>query len=165
MIDLIIIRGAPGVGKTTVAAALRDAIGHAVLFDVDYFCKMHGKHPKEVEARYFAHRLIALLAQEFYPLGHHIIIERMFKEQADIDHIIELFSSKKYRIHVFTLESSLSSVIARDSLRTGDVHLGRDVTMLLYDRFSRSDVQNKGFVINTENRSVEEIVKEIREKI
>ena len=158
---VIIIRGPPGVGKSTVAKALRDNIKTAVCFDVDALCESFGEHPKKQSARFLAHEIIQYISRKFYTSGYDIIIERFFLEQADIDNINNLFSKTQYAFFTFTLCASLNSLINNDSKRSGKQNLGQDVIKLLYSRFINSNVKNPGIIIQTDNKSVDMIVEEI----
>ena len=158
-LDLIIIRGPPGVGKSTVSRLLRDRIGKAVLFDVDYICGMFGEHPKNKEPRFKAHRIAKLISSKLN--NYSVIVERAFGFQEDIDDILKLFGKDKYRVYVFTLESSLNSLIKKDSGRPSRLRLGEKVIRLLHERFKGSDVKDKGVVIKVGNKSPKKVVDEI----
>ena len=76
MKKLILIRGPPAVGKSTIARTLRSRLQKAVAFDVDYFIHFFGGDPNKIEDRNLAYKIILEICKDFFVQeGYDIIIE------------------------------------------------------------------------------------------
>ncbi|MBG0568138.1 AAA family ATPase [Actinoplanes aureus] len=87
---LAVFAGLPGVGKSTLAAAVAAELPAAVLAvdTVDFTLQRYGVH--ETRPGYAAYGVVAALAEEQLKIGHHVIIDAVNPVKAARDLWIDL---------------------------------------------------------------------------
>jgi predicted kinase len=121
----VVIRGALGVGKTTVASALADALSGYVV-SIDSILEQHGL--EEWEAGYISERsfiraneIAVAEAEPILRRGTTVIFDGNFYHRSQID---DLAQRLEFPLAVFTLKAPLSECIERDRGRA--VSYGED---------------------------------------
>lgn len=158
---VIILRGAAGVGKTTIGDNLaKQLVCNCIHIDkelkknnLEY---IKGKDCVPEENFFRLHDLIIENIENNLKIKPILIIEGNFYHPSQIDDLIKKIDA---RTILFTLKASLETCIKRDKLRNP---LGKDAIAGVYGLTTRFDI---GKNIDTENKSIEKITDEIISEI
>lgn len=146
MNKVIIIRGAAAAGKTTISKLLTQKLkGKNYNIDVDvirYFDNDAKDHIDEFPIANFG---AAKLASVYLRYGYNVIIDSNIFQKEALNKIKSNIP-KRYPIFLFTLYSSSSSLIKRDSYRSKT--LGKDLIKRINYLVNNSKI-NEGIFINT----------------
>ncbi|MBI4016773.1 MAG: AAA family ATPase [Candidatus Aenigmarchaeota archaeon] len=155
----ILIRGALGVGKSTIAQRLAKAL-HAEYISIDALLEKLGldkatHYEETIPAKNFikADEFIMPDVKEKINTGKIVIFDGCFQHKEQIEHLIQNLSVPHY---IFTLKAPLEICIERDGKRKNTY--GKDAAIAVYTVVSRFDY---GTVIDTTNKSIGKTVKEI----
>ena len=155
---MIIIRGYPAVGKTTIGLKVRDCIGNAVCISVDNIIQMLGDF-RSRQNKTMGHIASRYLANFFMKQGMNIVIEELFADEISIRKTIELANQLHYNWFIFELESTISDIKARDK-NFGRIHT-QDIDRLLSILEKKYYHEPLAIKINTSNLSMETATREI----
>ena len=118
---VIILRGAPSTGKTTVAHLLTERIPGLVKISVDSLVNMNvkPKHTNEewVKGRPLGLEMARVLLEYFLTKGNCVVIEEFFIETNRIKEIIKISRKHKASSYVFELTVSLMAALEREKIR------------------------------------------------
>jgi predicted kinase len=158
----IIIRGALGIGKSTIAESLsRDLNAKHISIDriLDEFRLTNDKEEGYVSQKSFikANEIAVNRVKEDLEKGNPIVFDGNFYWKSQIDDLIRRLD---YPHYVFTLRAPLSVCIKRDANRK-KTH-GKDATEVVYKKSTEFDY---GDDIDTEKLSISEIVNKIKKEI
>ena len=156
----VIIRGPLGIGKTTIAKELAKKLNaEHILFDkVLEENELDRKDSDYAPEDYLKANEIALpKAKILLDKGIPVIFDGCFYFKEQIEDIVEKLN---YPAYIFTLKASVNSCIGRDSKR--ERIYGEKAAREVHELVSKFDV---GMIIDTENKTSKEVVKEILEKI
>ena len=158
----VIIRGPLGCGKSTIAKALTKKI-NGKYFAVDEILDKHDL-TNDKEEGYISQKsflkvndILVPIAKDLIEIGTPAVFDGNFYWKSQIEDLIKQLGGEYY---VFTLKAPLKVCIDRDSKRE-KTH-GEDATRAVYKKSTEFDY---GEDINTENKSIKEIVREIKGKI
>jgi len=154
----IIIRGPLGVGKSTIAKKLAKILD-AEYISIDKLLEKYGLDKVEGECIPLinfikANEQILPLIKEKLAKGKVVIIDGNFYYQEQIKYFIKNLTTDYF---VFTLKASLEVCLKRDSARK--TTYGEESVKAVYYLVSIFDY---GIIINTENRTIDEITQEIK---
>ena len=153
----LIIRGPLAVGKTTIAKALTKKLNGKYISADKALDKVGWKESKDgfiaEESFLKANTLIIPAMKKSLSKGKITILDGNFYRKTQLLDILKKVKSKKY---IFTLKASVNECIKRDKERK--ISLGKDAVKVVHKIVSKLDY---GIVINTNNRSVEETMKEV----
>lgn len=123
MPKLIILRGIPGSGKSTLSRQLADA-GY-VRLNKDSLREMchNGKHSNKNEA--FVNQSQALMLELAFELGNNIVLDNTHGRDGQVAELIRRAEAKDYQTEVIVLDTPLETCIRRDRCRLDPV--GEDV--------------------------------------
>ncbi len=157
----VIIRGALGVGKTTIARKLAKIID-ASYFSIDKVLsenKLDRCGEEGIPAANFikGNDLVIPAIKKSLAVGKPVIIDGCFYRKEQIEHFISKLGGKYF---VFTLKAPLKICIARDKGRAKTY--GKDAAAAVFNMVSEFDY---GIVIETEGRTEEEVVIEIHDNL
>lgn len=162
MAYFIIIRGALGVGKTTVARKLAKELD-AEYVSMDEVLDQHGldkSDPEEgcIPARNFlrADELVMPVLRKRLAAGRPVILDGCFYHKEQIEDLKEKLGVLGARGFVFTLKASLEVCIERDKGR--ELVYGKGAAAAVYGLVSRFDY---GTVIETGGKTPDEVMGEI----
>ena len=157
---LIIINGAPGIGKTTVGRLLHNQLSHSAFLDGDDVWRIN---PFEVndKTKSLVEKNIAQVLRNYFEAGYaYVILAWVLHQQSSIDRLISNLDDLKPKTHVFTLVVDKDTLIARlkaDSQTTRNPEIAKDrlrQSLLLGTR-----------KIDTTGAKPEEIAKEILKSV
>lgn len=149
---LIIIRGLPGVGKTTVSALLRDRLAPAVRISIDTIRYLAWPRDLSLATISKAEIAAADLAISYFRQGASAIVEGVIADQIVLDTMLGQVRSAGLHPIVVTLGASLSDVLNRNATRDPYLRLPADRIRHLFEGFN----QGIGERIGTEELSAEE---------
>lgn len=158
----IIIRGPLGIGKSTIAKSLAKNIkAEYIAYDriLDKHNLTKDKEDGYISQKSFlkANEIIAPKAKRFLDKGKSVVFDGNFYWKSQIE---DLISKLNYPHYVFTLKAPLKVCIKRDKERI-KTH-GKDAAEAVYRKSIEFEY---GTIINTENKSVKEIVNEIKKRV
>lgn len=160
MTYFIIIRGPLGVGKSTIAKRLAEKL-NGVHILIDKVLEENGLDQVDpdapcVPAENFikADEIVLPEVKKQLENSKVVVFDACFYHKEHLDHLIQNLA---YPHYVFTLKAPLEACIERDSQRE-KTH-GKDSVIAVHKLVSRFDA---GIVIDTENKSVGEVVNEIK---
>ncbi|MBI5064936.1 AAA family ATPase [Candidatus Woesearchaeota archaeon] len=156
----IIIRGPLGVGKSTISKSIAKEL-NAEYISIDKVLSENGldKVENDIPEKNFikANEIILPKAQEILSRGKPIVFDGNFYFHAQISHLIENLEGQHY---IFTLDASIGTCIRRDAQR--EKPCGEDAAKAVYSLASRVIYGQK---ISTENKSIEQVIEEIKKQL
>lgn len=164
---LIIFRGAPASGKTTIAKELRNFDEKVAWLKVDNF-KEFLAEDSSVALDYVNGSAIATLVYLFNQ-GFSVVMDGVFQETNAIDQALSLAGEKNIKTIVYQIKCSLSVLQERDRTRTGVKEgcrklLGDGVIAEIYQKQETNPYPNAK-ILDTEHLSFQECVEEITKDI
>jgi 3-methyladenine DNA glycosylase AlkD/adenylate kinase family enzyme len=157
---LIILRGPAAVGKTTIAREIAERIKGEYI-SIDGILEKYGldqaEEGKGIGEQNFlkANQIVLPLIKEKIKSGSNVVIDGNFYHISQL----EDFAKKIPSCLVFTLNADVEECLKRDKTRKA---IGEDAVRAVHNLVSRFD---HGEVINTENKTSEEVVEEIISKL
>lgn len=122
---IIILRGAPSTGKTTIAHEIRRRLSDSLILSFDNLIAMNV--PQEVvgeerigawgKMRPLGHELGHVLTSYLLKKEKNVVIEEMLPDVAGIKKLVKLASSKGARPFVFELTAPLEIIEEREKMR------------------------------------------------
>lgn len=158
---LIILRGAPGTGKSTVAEKLRDVGKDKIWLHIDWLGHFF---PRSLHQAHSLHYKTAKNFAEFFlSMGYSIIADGMFEESEWINWFVDLAKERKIGCKVFELTASVKDIMERDRRHPG-VKAGwrgsiKKRNLEAKIEWFRKHPYPKAIQINSSQKSSEEIVK------
>ncbi|MCQ2468762.1 MAG: AAA family ATPase [Ruminococcus sp.] len=167
---LIILRGSPGVGKSTISSKIcaLNSAKKKTLISVDAMQHLDLRTPsKNKEKLGIKHS--AMLASSFLAEGFDVVIDYVFDDINDLNNVIDLINnshnnSLHYYLQVFFLDAPIEKVVKRNQSRSGKrgEYMNTSLLRKLYERVSIS----KGtvpyeFIINTAPLSAKQTARAI----
>jgi predicted kinase len=115
MRELILLRGLPGAGKTTLAGVLSEQGKYPMFCVDDYFTDTNGEYDFRFQENHLAYKLCEENSRKAMEAGvEKIIVHNTFTMEWEIEPYFKLASENKYRVHVLTVENRHSSKNAHD---------------------------------------------------
>jgi len=155
----VILRGVPGVGKTSVALGLRERLSPAIRLSIDtirYFATPRQLTDAQLLA---AKRGAAHLAVEYARIGMLPIIDSVFEDRLVLGETVGIIERAGVKVDVYTLTAPTAVILERNEHRDWSIRQNADRIMDLAGRW-RPDV---GRAIHTDGTVVEEVVDAIVE--
>lgn len=165
MQKLIILRGAPASGKTTVAKSFRNFENKVAWIKVDNFKDFFSEDASS--ALEFVNGSAISTLQYLLGQGFSVIIDGVFQDTSAIDKALEIAKEKNVQVKVFELTCSLEALQQRDGQRE-DVSeglrkpLGEETIAEIYGALNNNPYPN-AISIDTQHNSMEKC-KELIEK-
>lgn len=151
--EIIIIRGSAGVGKTTIAKELAKAL-NAEYFSFDVIMKENKLDTiigDGIPAENFvkANEIIMSLIKS----KNKVVLDGCFYRKKQVDHLLNKFKDK---IHIFTLDADINECLKRNKTRNNPMQ--ENSIRQVYQLVSNLQL---GIKINTDGKTIQEIVSEI----
>jgi predicted kinase len=164
---LVVLRGAPASGKTTIAKHFRNFDKKIAWLKVDNF-KDFFAEDSSTALGYVNGSAIATLSYLFNQ-GFSVVMDGVFQETNAIDNALELAKEKNIKAIVYQIKCSLSILQARDKARPGVKEgcrkpLGGDVIERIYQKLETNHYPNTG-ILDTERLSLQECIEKIANDI
>jgi cytidylate kinase len=166
---VIAITGPAGSGKSTIASELAKKLGNCVNIDADHVKHMipSGFYKNENHPGGWGYNRwdlagdsSGLLAANFLNKGYGVIINGYIGSLGwpNIENHVAI-------THKILLLPELEAIISRDSLRNGDIVMGKEAVMEHHNRFSNDELYKEFVRIDSTNLSVNETIETILEII
>jgi predicted kinase len=164
---LVILRGAPASGKTTIAKEFRNFDKKIAWIKVDNFKEFFAED-SSTALDYVNGSAIATL-EYLINKGFSVIMDGVFQETNAIDQALVFAKEKNIKTIVYQIKCSLSVLQERDRIRAGVKEgcrkpLGDDVIASIYQKLEINPYSNAK-ILDTEHLSLQECVKEITKDI
>jgi tRNA uridine 5-carbamoylmethylation protein Kti12 len=165
---LVIIRGAPASGKTTIAKKLRNFRNKIVWLKVDNFKDFFSGNPSLREQQYVDECALVTLCY-LLDKGFSVVMEKIFYNPSVIPLAVNEAKKRGIKVAVFQIRCSLAVLQERDRTRPGVKEgcrkpLGDKTIKRLYDQLEKT-FYSGAIVLNTEELSVEECLRKIKESV
>lgn len=161
---LVILRGAPASGKTTLGESLRDKEKKIVWLKIDnlkpFFSEDWGDSLDEVN------KLAMVLINSLLDDGYSVVFDGIFKNPDHAMESVKLAKSKNIPAVIYQLVCSLETLKARDKTRPGikEGHrepLGDETIERLFHKV-KDNLLEDAIELDTENKTLEECLVIIR---
>jgi len=164
---LIILRGAPASGKTTIAKEFRNFDKKIAWLKVDNFKEFFAED-SSAALDYVNGSAIATLVYLFNQ-DFSVVMDGVFQETNAIDQALVFAKEKNIKVIVYQIKCSLSVLQERDRTRAGVKEgcrkpLGDDVIAKIYQKLEANPYPNAK-ILDTENQSLQECVEKIANDI
>lgn len=169
---VVIIRGAPSIGKSTVAGELAEHIDHSALITghdliglpMQTLHSLDGKVMKN--GLTFISAMIEANIKAIVENGLHPVVDWFFPMDSDLAILLEHLKPLKQDIHTFVLSASLEEHLRRDAGRRPDWQIGEKAVehFATEDELARVPIGTRIDTTSLDvDQTVERILKEIRE--
>lgn len=167
MQKLIVIRGAPASGKSTIAKRLRDFQKKVVWLKVDNF-KNFFSEDGTLGLKCINEAAVVTL-DYLLSQGFSVIMEGIFQDTSYISKAVKVAENKKIQYKVYQIKCSLSFLLKRDKTRPGIKEgcrkpLGDGAIANLY-RILENTFYKGATELDTENLSLEECVEIVKKDL
>lgn len=106
MKDLILLRGLPGAGKSTLAKVLSENGKYPVFSIDDYFTNSNGEYHFEFDKNHLAYKQCEEDTRKSMEQGiSKIFLDNTFTLEWEMEPYFKMASELNYRVHVFTVEN------------------------------------------------------------
>ena len=157
MQKVIILRGAPASGKTTLAKLFRDFEKRFAWLKVDNFKDFFAEDA--TPALEFVNGSAVATLKYLLSQGFSVVIDGIFQDTSAIDKILEIAKEKNIPAKVFELTASLEKLQKRDNQREGVPEgirkpLGEE-TIAKIDKTLKDNPYPDSIELDTEHNSIE----------
>jgi tRNA uridine 5-carbamoylmethylation protein Kti12 len=164
---LIILRGVPASGKTTISMEFRNFDKKIAWLKVDNFKEFFAED-SSVALNYVNGSAIATL-EYLFNQGFSVVMDGVFQETKAIDDALLLAKEKNIKVIVYQIKCSLPVLQERDRTRPGVKEgcrqpLGDDVIVRIYQKLETTFYPNAE-VLDTEHLSLQECIEKINKDI
>ncbi|TAK04718.1 hypothetical protein EPO33_01850 [Patescibacteria group bacterium] len=112
--NLVIINGPCGVGKSTVASALHQTMPLSLLVDIDAIRRqISGYREHADESNRFSFLLVLAMIDAYMQTGHDVIVEKMMFDETRLDRMIALAKQRNAHVTEVILWASKDVVLKR----------------------------------------------------
>ncbi len=150
---VVVLRGTPASGKSTIAKSMRDLPNRIAWLKVDNFKDFFADDASNA-LEYVNGSAVAtlkyLLSKRFS-----VVIDGIFQDTSAIDQIIEASEKQNIPVKVFELEVDLDELKSRDRSRPGV--LGDETIERIYNNLQNNPYLNS-IKLNTQEHSLEECI-------
>lgn len=159
---LVILRGAPESGKTTLGERLRSKESKVVWLKIDnlkpFFSEDWGDSLDEVN------KIALTIIDQLLADGFSVVFDGIFKNPDHALEAVRLAKSKNIPVVVYQLKCSLETLQKRENVRSKTMqrgHFGKDMIERLYYKVLNNPIDG-AIMLDTENKSLEKCLGIIR---
>ncbi len=161
---LVIIRGAPASGKTTLCERLRDFDKKIVWLSIDKIKPVFSEYKDETLDEVNETALVIL--SSLLDRNYSVVMDGIFKKPEHVQKAIEIGRTRNIPVVVYQLEISLEALQARDKIRAGVKEgcrkpLGDEVIESLFNKVENNPIAG-AIKLNTENQTLDECLEMVR---
>ncbi|MGH3941047.1 MAG: histidine phosphatase family protein [Pseudonocardiaceae bacterium] len=149
---VVLLRGLPGVGKSTVANLLRDRLAPAVRVNEDTMRYLALPRDLTVESVVRAQFACADLARAYAVTGANAIVDGVLGDRAVVEAMVGRLRASGLRCRVFTVTAGLEDLLRRNAARDAFVRLPDERIIELFEEYD----ENIGELMATEGIVPEE---------
>ncbi len=165
---LVIIRGAPASGKTTISKQLRNFNKKIAWLKVDNFKDFFSDNVSPEEQKFVDESALATL-EYLLDQGFSVIMEKIFYDPFVIPLAVAAAKKRNIRVVIFQIKCSLATLQERDRIRPGikEGHrkpMGDEKIKDIYEHLEQT-LYPGAIILDTEKYTEEECVNIIKEKI
>jgi adenylate kinase family enzyme len=158
---VVIIRGAPASGKTTISRNLSRKFAKSFHIDIDKIRHASPKAKLTPKEFILASKAAAALSNVYFSKGYNIMIDSTFIRPEYLDVLLKDLKAKP--IFLFTLKPDLKELLARDKSRVKFKRMGKRVKILHYA--IEKSPEKRGLFINSGGQSANKTTNIILDKI
>jgi predicted kinase len=160
---IVILRGAPASGKTTIAKEFRSFDKRIAWLKVDNFKEFFAQN-SFAALEYVNGSAVATL-EYLLNRGFSVVMDGVFQETSAIDEALAFAKEKNVKAVVYQIKCSLSILQERDKIRPGVKEgcrkpLGDDVIAGIYQKLETTFYSNAK-ILDTEHLSLQECIEKI----
>lgn len=164
---LVILRGAPASGKTTICKNIRDINKNIVWLSVDGIKPIFSEFKNETLEQ--SNKASLIMLDYLLGEGYSVIYDGIFKRPEHLRQAEEVAKKRNIPFVVFQLESSLKTLQEREKVRDGVKHglwkpLGDDLVAGLYQKVQENPIE-EAIKLDTENLTLEQCLEVIRKNL
>ncbi|MEK7072992.1 MAG: AAA family ATPase [Patescibacteria group bacterium] len=164
--NLVIINGPCGIGKSTVASALHQTMPLSFLVDIDAIRRLISGYREHAEESGQSSFLVVLAMIDAYiQTGHDVIVEKMLFDETRLDRMIALATQRNAHVTEVMLWASKDFVLKRAADRgyREDGLLTPEKCERFWNEMNELKAKRPhATIIDVENLSPEEVVERIR---
>ena len=162
---LIILRGAPASGKSTISKKICNFEKKTIWLKVDNFKDFFGDTDEALE--YVNGSAVATL-KYLLDKGFSVVMDGVFQNTPAIDEAVQFANSKNIRVIVYQLTCSLKVLQERDKVRPGVPEgirraLGDETIAKIHEKLANS-FYTGARVLDTELKTLDECINQIKEE-
>jgi chloramphenicol 3-O-phosphotransferase len=162
---LVILRGAPASGKTTISEKLRDFDNKIVWFKTDSFKQFFSSPGEDRILDEIMETCLATLCN-LLDRGYSVIYEGIFQKAEYVQKTVDIGISKNVPVVIYQLSCSLEILKERDRNRKGIKEgcrkpLGDEAIENLFKKLKENPI-NGAIKLDTQNTSLEDCIEIIR---
>jgi len=161
---LVILRGAPASGKTTIAKRLRDFDKKIAWLKVDNFKDFFAEDSSV--ALEFVNGSAIVTLEYLLKQGFSVVMEGVFQNTKAINDAVNLAKIKNVKVVVYQMRCPLQTILTRDKSRVGVKEgcrkpLGDEVITQIYQVLENNPFPGAQ-TLDTENLSIEQCIETIK---
>lgn len=165
---LVIVRGAPASGKTTIAKKLRSFKDKIVWLKVDNFKDFFSGEASLDEQKYVDGSSLATL-KYLLDNGFSVVMEKIFFNPAIIPKAVHAAKEREVKVRIFQIKCSLATLQDRDKVRPGIKEgcrkpLGDKTIERIYNQLEKTFLSD-AIELDTEKLTVDECIKRIKDSL
>lgn len=160
---VILISGAPGAGKTTLAERISENMdGVCVHIEGDMLYNMVKKgwvHPCDDYDKFFLNILwdnIVSLIENFTKRNINVVVDYVFSKY-QLFSVVERIKESKINIKAVVVSSSIDTIIERDKQRNGVDYVGEERIRKIVEDFN-SDMIPERYILKTDDMDLDTLV-------
>lgn len=164
---LVVLRGAPASGKTTISKKLRNFEKKIAWLKVDYFKDFFAEDSND--ALEFVNGSAVATLKYLFDQGFSVVMDGVFQDTKAIDESVSLAKELEIKTVIYEIKCPLEVLIERDWQRGGVKEglrkpLGIGVLTKIYEKLESNPYPNS-LQLDTEHLSIEECVNKIEKDI
>lgn len=161
---LVILRGAPCSGKTTIAEKLRDYDKRIAWLSIDKVKPIFSDFKDETLDE--ANKIALVVLENLFDRDFSVVFDGLFKKPEHLYDAFQIANKKNIPIVIYQLKCSLDTLLERDKTRDGVKHglwqpMGEELIAGLLKKVEENPIED-AILLNTEALSLDECIKIVK---